>query len=77
MAITQYKLMEYCIVCGKKIHRSKVTNSLKMRRPLKAVTCSKKCSKIYARIYERLYINIYTNLKRKIENEYKTKKLSD
>lgn len=38
---------EHCIVCGKKIHRSKSTHGRKRRRATWSVTCSHKCSREY------------------------------
>jgi len=60
------KPRENCIVCGKKIHRSKVKATYKTRRSVNSVTCSHECARLYEKIarYVREKRNSNLNIKK-------------
>jgi len=47
-------IQKNCIICEKPIFQQGHMGVKSYRRPMKAITCSKKCSKAYTRAYQHL-----------------------
>lgn len=55
---------EYCLICGKKIFRSKNHHTNRQRRNVKTITCSPNCSKTYGTIVVKYNLKKIPPIKR-------------